>query len=123
MAWHVVYRIAEVIGTIPRIENFLERVADILFDHLVVDRMVVLSLHRPTGELTPELVRYRTKRKGKRPKIHTSRTIINYVIESGAGVLCANAMTDRRFTELSKQDSIHQLALRSVLCVPIVLQE
>ncbi|MCC7291555.1 MAG: FHA domain-containing protein [Phycisphaerales bacterium] len=123
VAWHVVYRIAEVIGTIPRIENFLERVADILFDHLVVDRMVVLSLHRATGELTPELVRYRTKRKGKRPKIHTSRTIINYVIESGAGVLCANAMTDRRFTGMSKQDSIHQLALRSVLCVPIVLQE
>lgn len=122
-AWNVMYHLAEVIGTVPRVEDFLERVADILFDHIAVDRLVVLRLDRATGALTPDLVRYRTKRPGRRPRIHTSRTIINYVIESGAGVLCANAMTDHRFTEASKQDSIHQLGLRSVLCVPIMLQE
>lgn len=122
-AWNIIYRIAEVIGTVPRVEDFLERVADILFDHLVVDRLVVLGLDRRTGDLSPQLVRYRTKRRSKKPRIHTSRTIIQYVIQTGSGVLCADAMTDRRFTEQSKHDSIHQLGLRSVLCVPIMLQD
>jgi signal transduction histidine kinase/pSer/pThr/pTyr-binding forkhead associated (FHA) protein len=49
-------------------------------------------------------------------KIHASRTIINHVIREGAGVLSANAMTDKLF---SKSQSVHNLGIRSALCVPI----
>jgi two-component system NtrC family sensor kinase len=50
------------------------------------------------------------------PQIHASRTIINYVLNNGEGVLSSNAMTDRRF---SKGKSVHNMGIRSALCVPI----
>jgi predicted component of type VI protein secretion system len=49
-------------------------------------------------------------------KIHASRTIINHVLASGEGVLSSNAMADQRF---SKGKSVHNLGIRSALCVPI----
>ena len=49
-------------------------------------------------------------------KIHASRTIINHVITTGEGVLSSNAMMDKRF---SKGKSVHNLGIRSALCVPI----
>src|SRR5439155_17627252 len=42
--------------------------------------------------------------------------IINHVINNGEGVLSSNAMADRRF---SKGKSVHNLGIRSALCVPI----
>jgi signal transduction histidine kinase len=50
------------------------------------------------------------------PKIHASRTIINYVLNHGEGVLSSNAMTDQRF---SKGKSVHNMGIRSALCVPV----
>ncbi|MBC8105798.1 MAG: FHA domain-containing protein [Anaerolineae bacterium] len=50
------------------------------------------------------------------PKFHASRTIVSHVLNSGEGVLSSNAMTDQRF---SKSKSIHNMGIRSSLCVPI----
>lgn len=123
-AWNVVYKIAEMIGTIESVEAFLERLGDIIFDHLIVDRLVLLLHDADTDQLTPQVVRYRTRERGRRQKIVTSQTIINHVLKTKAGVLCANAMTDDRFSgdsvPDSMPDSIHRLRLRSIICVPIV---
>lgn len=119
-AWNVVYKIAETIGTIQTTEIFLERVADLIFEHMIVDRLVLLTCKPGETELVPQVIRHRTRDRGKRPKIITSQTIINHVISTKDGVLCANAMTDDRFTADSKQDSIHRLGLRSIICVPII---
>ena len=122
-AWNVVYKIAEMIGTIESVEAFLERLGDIIFDHLIVDRLVLL-LHDPdTDQLTPHVVRYRTRERGRRPKIVTSQTIINHVLRTKAGVIAANAMTDNRFSGDTMPDSIHRLGLRSIICVPIVASD
>jgi len=45
------------------------------------------------------------------------------VLKTREGVLCANAMTDDRFSGDSKQDSVHRLGLKSILCVPILVRE
>lgn len=118
-AWNVVYKIAEMIGTIESEEAFLERVADIILDNLIVDRLVLMQYCQETKQLTPQIVRYRRDEQSK-PKIVTSQTIINHVLDHREGVLCANAMTDDRFTQEDLQDSIHRMGLRSVICVPIV---
>ena len=123
VAWNVVYKIADAIGAIESINAFLERVADILFEHLIVDHLVLLMGVEEGSKLTPQVVRYRSKDKERRPKIVTSRTIINHVLKTREGVLCANAMTDDRFTGESKQDSIHRLGLRSIICVPIIARD
>ena len=122
-AWNVVYKIAEAIGAIESMDVFWERVTDIVFEHVIVDRFMLLLHDAKTQKLTPQVVRYRTKDRGRKPKIRASRTIINHVLQTRGGVLCANAMTDVRFTGDNKQDSIHKLGLRSILCVPIVARD
>ncbi len=122
-AWNVVYKIAEMIGTIESVEAFLGRMTDIIFDHLIVDRLILLMYSPDTDKLTPQVVRYRSRQRGRRPKIVTSQTIINHVLKTREGILCANAMTDDRFSRESKQDSIHRLGLRSIICVPIIARE
>jgi len=122
-AWNVVYKIAEMIGTIESVEAFLGRMTDIIFDHLIVDRLILLVYSPDTDKLTPQVVRYRSRQRGRRPKIVTSQTIINHVLKTREGILCANAMTDDRFSRESKQDSIHRLGLRSIICVPIIARE
>ena len=97
--------------------------ADIIFDHLVVDRIVILVNDPKAQRLLPQVVRYRYKDKSEKPKIVTSQTIINHVLQTREGILCANAMTDPRFTGESSQDSIHRLGLRSIICVPIIAHE
>jgi signal transduction histidine kinase len=122
-AWNVVYKIAETIGTSESVEAFLARVSDIVFDHLIVDRLVLLMCAPGVDKLTPQVVRCRKGERGRRPKIVTSQTIINHVLKTRDGVLCANAMTDDRFRGDNPQDSIHRLGLRSVICVPIVARD
>lgn len=119
-AWNVVYQVAELIGVVDSADALLERVVDILFGHIIVDRFALLVRDEKSGELVPQVVRYRTRDKKRRPKIVTSQTIINHVLKTREGVLCANAMTDDRFNVENMPDSIHRLGLRSILCVPIV---
>ena len=122
-AWNVVYKIAEMIGTLESVEAFLERVTDIVFEHLIVDRLVLLMYSPDTESLAPQVVRYRKRERGRRPKIVTSERIINHVLKTKDGILCANAMTDDRFGGDNPEDSIHQLGLRSIICVPIIARD
>ncbi len=122
-AWNVVYKVAEMIGSVEAVDPFLERVADILFEHLIVDHLVLLMCAADGETLEPKLVRFRPSERKGRPKIVTSHTIIKHVMETREGVLCANAMNDARFSSEDSQDSIHVLGLRSVICVPVVAHD
>lgn len=122
-AWNVVYKIADMIGTIESESAFLNRVSDIIFDHLVVDRLVMMLYDESSAELLPAIVRYRKPERGQKPKIVTSQKIVNHVVSTRDGVLCANAMTDDRFAANGMQDSIHHLGLRSIICVPVIARE
>lgn len=122
-AWNVMYRIAEIIGRVATVDEFLEHVTDILFDHLPVDRVFILMRDGESGEFEPQVVRYRTKSRGKRTKIRASKTIVNHVISKKEGILCANAQTDPRFAKKPESGSIHALGLRSVICVPITTHD
>ncbi|MHC5111134.1 MAG: ATP-binding protein [Planctomycetota bacterium] len=122
-AWNVVYKVAEMIGAGEPINSFLERLADILFDHLMVDHLVILMYENGHKRLKPRVLRYRGDKREKPRKIATSKTIIKHVVDTKEGLLCANALTDTRFKSEDMQDSIHQLGLRSVICVPIVAHD
>ncbi len=121
-AWNVIYRVAEMVGSVDCAEALLERVANILSDHLIVDQLVLLMCDMNTKALTPQIVRCRNPERAPRPKVVTSWTIINHVLQTKDGVLCANAMTDERFRFESNHDSIDQFGLRSIICVPIMVR-
>lgn len=121
----LLYQLGAALGTSFDIQQVLEIVMDLVFENLKADRGIILLTDRQTGELVPKVARARVEgaRQNDKPsesvkheKIHASRTIINHVLASGEGVLSSNAMTDHRF---SKGKSVHNLGIRSALCVPI----
>lgn len=120
-AWNVVYKVAETLGQADSVDVFLNRVADIMFEHVIADRLVLLMSE--DGVLSPRLARTHVRDRASRGKIVTSSTIVNHVLSTRSGVLCANAMTDDRFAGDDPQDSIHRLGLRSIICVPVVSRD
>jgi two-component system, NtrC family, sensor kinase len=125
----VLYQLGAALGSSFDVDQVLEVVMDLVFEHVKADRGIILLLDSKTGDLVPKVVRLRdeehnskseetdTPGNGKQsPKIHASRTIINHVMVNGEGVLSTNAMADRRF---SKGKSVHNLGIRSALCAPI----
>ncbi|MCH8053543.1 MAG: FHA domain-containing protein [Planctomycetes bacterium] len=118
-AWRIMYQLTEAIGVIVEPDELLNRVLDIIFEEMEVDRGFILIRKDGTGELEPKAIRFRHKPKDPE-KITTSRTIINHVIKRCEGVLCTNAMADQRFGAENQEDSIYRYGLKSVICVPII---
>ncbi len=122
-AWNVMRELATVIGSLLPTEQLLARVLDSIFQEVEVDRGVIFVYDEPTGELLPEVVRFYGKAEAATPEeraIVASRTILNHVVNSREGVLCSNAIADKRF-ESGK--SVQNLGMRSVVCAPILARE
>jgi signal transduction histidine kinase len=121
----ILYQLGPALGSSFNVDQVLEVVMDLVFEHIKADRGIILLVDAKSGDLIPKVVRRREDEDQKgdsasdtktTEKIHASRTIINHVLTSGEGVMSTNAMTDRRF---SKGKSVHNLGIRSALCVPI----
>src|SRR5688500_12959362 len=134
----LLYQLGASLGSSFDVAQVLEVVMDLVFENVKADRGIIMLIDEKTQELVPKVVRTKQEpepddkdapgsdnipvatgddeEKPEPPKIHASRTIINHVLTEGEGVLSANAMTDQRF---SKGKSVHDLGIRSALCVPI----
>ena len=119
----ILYQLSATLGSNFDVKRVLEVIMDLVFEHIKADRGIILMLDNKGEQLVPKIVRTREEVGTKTvaadaagSKIHASRTIINYVLTNGQGVLSSNAMSDRRF---SKGKSVHDLGIRSALCVPI----
>lgn len=124
----VLYRLAALLGSRFDVEQAMAITLDLVFEHLKAERGVIMLRTGPEESLVPVVVRTRDRREtaaamvgeaqgvGRVPRIQASRTIIDHVLRSGEAVLSSNAMADRRF---SKGQSVHDLGIRSALCVPI----
>jgi K+-sensing histidine kinase KdpD len=128
----LLYQLGAALGSSFDVNQVLEVVMDLVFEHVKADRGIILLVdEKREGELVAQVVRMRAERPSannadakirvetdepEQEKIHASRTIINHVVSTGEGVLSSNAMTDQRF---SKGKSVHNLGIRSALCVPI----
>lgn len=122
-AWRVMYELSEVIGAVISPDQLLERVLDIIFEQVQVDRAFILMREPPGEDLIPCVVRYRHRPRGQRDRITTSQRIINMVVEKREGVLCTNAMTDQRFASKELGGSIADFGLVSVICAPILVRD
>jgi len=122
-SWNIMYQLAEAISTFVSVDDFLERMTDIIIRNLHVDRIFVLMCEGEGQVPKPRIVRHRTGGKALQEKITTSRSLINHVLQTKEGVLCANASSDDRFGADARDSSLHRLGLRSVLCVPILAHD
>ncbi len=123
----LLYQLGATLGSSFEVDHVLEVVMDLVFEHVKADRGIILLVDEKRNELVPKVVRTRENGQGDDKsrnangngtgdKIHASRTIINHVVQNGEGVLSSNAMADTRF---SKGKSVHDLGIRSAICVPI----
>lgn len=122
----ILYQLSATFGSSFDADQVLEIVMDLVFEHVKADRGVILLLDPSSNELIPKVARTREEgdrsdpndTNANRPpeRIQASRTIINHVLSTAQGVLSSNAMADKRF---SKGKSVHNLGIRSALCVPI----
>ncbi len=122
-AWNMMRELTEVIGSLLPTDELLPRVMDIIFREVEVERGVVFVRDEETGDLLPEVVRFRDRaaeRELDAKTIIASRTILNYAVQTREGVLSSNAVTDARFRS---GKSVQNLGLRSVICAPIVARE
>jgi two-component system, NtrC family, sensor kinase len=122
-AWKVMSELTAAFGAIIDPEALLERVMDVIIEALPVDRGFILLYDKKSENLVPHVMRYRRGVRSKKHKITTSKRIIQHVLERKEAVLCTNAMTDKRFASEASQDSIHDYALHSVICAPILVRE
>ncbi|MEM9253404.1 MAG: ATP-binding protein [Planctomycetota bacterium] len=114
----VVYELISLIGSVTEQGELLEKVMDVIFDHFKADRGFILLQERDDGT-EPQVVRHREDVPAPnltRDTITVSRTIVNYVVRRGVGILSANAMSDARF---AAGDSVQSYGIRSAMCVPI----
>jgi len=123
----ILYQLAAAFGSSFDVDQVLEVVMDLVFEHVKADRGVIMLLDARSQELVAKVARTReeqdrnidpndTAANRSPEKIQASRTIVTHVLTSGQGVLSSNAMADKRF---SKGKSVHNLGIRSALCVPI----
>jgi signal transduction histidine kinase len=129
----VLYRLSAALGSQFSVDQVLEVVMDLIFETVKADRGIALMYDEVTKELIPRVVRRRDEETASNgdgqhgvnlledephsaEPIHASRTIINHVVQTGEGVLSSNAMADKRF---SAGKSVHDMGIRSALCVPI----
>ena len=131
------YRIAEMLAHDYDIDRLLAGVMDMIFDVVDADRGFILLRDEHTGAMAPKAIRYREElleqirreqaaeqtqpvapetASPEKPHITVSRTIINYVMKRGEGVLSTNAMQDQRFEE---GESVQDYGIRSAIAVPI----
>jgi len=131
------YRIAEMLAHDYDIDRLLAGVMDMIFDVVDADRGFILLRDEHTGAMVPKALRYREElleqirreqtaeqtqpvapetATPEKSNITVSRTIINYVMKRGEGVLSTNAMQDQRFEE---GESVQDYGIRSAIAVPI----
>lgn len=122
-SWQAMRELTDVIGSLLSPDQLLPRVMDILFEQVEIDRGVIFIRDEATKEFLPEVVRFHSRKaraEATKNSIVASRTIINHVVETRQGVLCSDVVGDERFRS---GKSVHNLTLRSVICVPILTHE
>ncbi len=110
----VMYRATEAISNVHDVDALSPKILELVFESIGADRGAIL-LKDDSGQLVPKAVRWRVKAEPDE-QMTISQTIVDYVLEKGAGVITTDAPTDKRF---SPAQSIVDYQIREAICVPI----
>lgn len=121
---NIIYELVNLIGSITDKQELYEKVMQVVFEYFDADRGFILVSEKEGEEPEPTVVRRKhdagvnllPELQRKEKPVTISRTIVQYVMRKGVGVLSSNAMSDSRF---SAGDSVQGYGIRSAMCVPI----
>jgi len=112
----VLTKVAETLIAVRPVEDVLQQVMDIVFEHMPADRgFLMLNEESGSGRLVPMVVRYRSPGAGE-GRITVSKTIADRVVHDRVSILTSDAMVDPRF---GAGDSIRFHGIRSAMCAPL----
>jgi signal transduction histidine kinase len=114
MPLSVMYRATQAISNILDIDALSPQILELVFESIGADRGAIL-LKDDSGQLLPKAVRWREPDQPDE-RMTISRTIVEYVLEKGEGVITTDAPSDKRF---SPAQSIVDYQIREAICVPI----
>ncbi len=95
-------------------EALLEKILDLLFEIMNVDRAVILLVNEVTEQLEHKAVKFRAEMPTE--ERFYSTTITNFVQKNGDAVLIADACIDQRFNESL---SVINQTIHASMCVPL----
>jgi adenylate cyclase len=115
--FEILVQVAKTLISANDLETVLEKVMDLIFEYLPVDRGFLL-LSDEKGELRTRVARVKSARmtttaEGESP---FSRTIVDMVVRQKVAFLTSDALADERF-DMGK--SIRIQHIRSAMCVPL----
>jgi serine/threonine-protein kinase PknK len=111
----ILYRVSQALLKEGEYGELLSGILDALIEGLGADRGFVVV--REAGEFRAAAARNFRSEALSRAEEAISRSIAGDVMESGRAILIGDALTTEPY---SKQASIQQLSLRSILCAPLV---
>jgi adenylate cyclase len=112
----VLTRVAETLIAVRPVEEVLQQVMDIVFEHVPADRGFLMLREDGSERLVPMVVKHRATGSGDQPRITVSKTIADRVIKDRVSILTSDALVDPRF---GAGDSIRFHGIRSAMCAPL----
>jgi len=108
------YETAEAVSHILDVDELLARVMQLVIKSVDADHGVFM-LRDEDGRLVPRAVRYRDG-VSQTEELAVSRTVVDYVLREGQGVLVSDVQGDSRFRSV---ESLHKHNIREAICVPM----
>jgi adenylate cyclase len=112
----VLTRVAETLIAVRPVEEVLEQVIDIVFEHVPADRGFLMLSDEASGKLVPMVIRHRNPSAAEPSRISISKTIADRVLKDRVSILTSDAQVDPRF---GSGDSIRFHGIRSAMCAPL----
>ncbi len=112
----VLTKVAETLIAVRPVEEVLQQVMDIVFDHIPADRGFLMLHDEADGRLVPMVVKHKNPGASSEGKITVSKTIADRVMKDRVSILTSDAMVDPRF---GAGDSIRFHGIRSAMCAPL----
>jgi signal transduction histidine kinase len=110
----LMYRTALAVSHTLDIDLLLQRLLELIFEWVQVDRGCIMLMDQKTHRIEPRAHR---NREGVRDgKISISKTILDYVLSHTEGVLTSDAREDERWTPGA---SVVSSGVREAICVPM----
>jgi signal transduction histidine kinase len=107
-------QVNQALGSLDAIEVILQRVLDLVFQILDLDRAAILLVDPKTGRLEPRIVKPESS--GDAPARFYSEGIVSYVFQNSAAALFCDAADDPR---VDASQSIRHQSIRASMCVPL----
>ena len=112
----VLTRVAETLIAVRPVEEVLQQVMEIVFEHVPADRGFLMLNEEGSDKLIPMVIKHRNADGAESGKISISKTIADRVMKDRVSILTSDALVDPRF---GAGDSIRFHGIRSAMCAPL----